>query len=131
VTKPNTTQNSRAASSGPWYVYVLRCRDGSLYVGFTCDVGARVARHEAGRGARYTRGRGPLVLLAVRACADHREAARLERAVKAAPRDRKLARLREGCMEPPYGGSMGRARECPPPRKGVPESARRPVRGCP
>ena len=46
-----------------WYVYVLRCGDGTLYTGTTDDVARRLAAHRAGKGAKYTRGRGPLELL--------------------------------------------------------------------
>lgn len=45
-----------------WILYVLRCGDGSLYCGITNDLKKRVAAHRAGKGARYTRGRGPLAL---------------------------------------------------------------------
>ncbi|WP_395750923.1 GIY-YIG nuclease family protein [Prosthecobacter sp.] len=41
-------------------LYVLRCRDGTLYCGITNDLERRLAQHNAGKGARYTRGRGPL-----------------------------------------------------------------------
>ncbi|MCK6586494.1 MAG: GIY-YIG nuclease family protein, partial [Polyangiaceae bacterium] len=49
----------------PWHVYILRCADGTLYTGIAIDVDARLERHASGRGARYTRGRGPLVLVHV------------------------------------------------------------------
>lgn len=65
-----------------WFVYVARCADGSIYTGVARDVAARIAEHDAGKGARYTRGRGPLAVLAVRACASHGNALRLELAVK-------------------------------------------------
>lgn len=45
-----------------YYVYVLRCRDGSLYTGSAADVGRRLRAHALGRGARYTRGRRPVAL---------------------------------------------------------------------
>ena len=48
-----------------WFVYLVRCRDGSLYTGIARDVNARVAAHNQGRGARYTRGRRPVALLHV------------------------------------------------------------------
>lgn len=73
----------------PWYVYILRCGDGSLYTGIALDVAARLAAHRAGRGARYTRGRGPFELCGVRRCATKGEALRLERAVKRLPRSAK------------------------------------------
>jgi putative endonuclease len=72
-----------------WFVYLARCADGSLYCGVAKDVAARLAQHDAGKGARYTRGRGPLALVAKRRCASHGEALRLELAVKALPRDEK------------------------------------------
>lgn len=43
-----------------WYLYILECKDGSLYTGITDDIQRRLAQHEAGKGAKYTRGRGPL-----------------------------------------------------------------------
>lgn len=46
-----------------WTVYILRCRDGSLYTGVTNDLGGRLARHQAGKGARYTRSRLPVALV--------------------------------------------------------------------
>jgi putative endonuclease len=45
------------------HVYVLRCADGSLYTGYTTDVERRVAEHDAGEGAKYTRGRTPVELV--------------------------------------------------------------------
>jgi putative endonuclease len=72
-----------------WYVYLARCADGSLYTGIALDVKARIAAHDAGKGARYTRGRGPLRVCAVRRCASKGDALRLELAVKALPRARK------------------------------------------
>lgn len=45
------------------YVYILRCADGTLYTGYTTEVKARVATHNAGRGAKYTRGRRPVTLV--------------------------------------------------------------------
>jgi putative endonuclease len=42
------------------YVYILRCADGTLYTGWTTDLAARLAEHNAGHGARYTRGRLPV-----------------------------------------------------------------------
>ncbi|ACN13551.1 conserved hypothetical protein [Desulforapulum autotrophicum HRM2] len=48
-----------------WNVYLLRCNDGSLYCGVTTDVAARVATHNDGKGAKYTRSRLPVTLVAV------------------------------------------------------------------
>lgn len=70
--------------SPTWYVYVLRCADGSLYTGITTDVERRVAEHNGAgsRGARYTRTRRPVALFHVEAAADRAAAARREAAIK-------------------------------------------------
>jgi len=73
-----------------WYLYILRCRDGSLYTGITTDVDKRLEAHRAGKGAKYTRGRGPLELVYSEACGDHSTALRREMEVKALPREEKL-----------------------------------------
>lgn len=79
------------ASAVIWHVYLLECRDGTLYCGITCDLERRVAQHNGllAGGARYTRGRRPVRLAASRPCADKGAALRLERAVKARPRAQK------------------------------------------
>jgi putative endonuclease len=74
-----------------WYVYVARCRDGTLYCGIARDVPARIAAHDAGTGARYTRGRGPLRLVLVRRCASKGRALRLEYSIKQLSRVQKEA----------------------------------------
>ncbi len=55
--------SSRARAPALAYTYVVRCADGSLYTGFAHDVNARVAVHNLGRGARFTRSRQPVGLL--------------------------------------------------------------------
>ena len=77
----------------PWFLYIVRCADGTLYTGIARDVAARMAMHERGRGARYTRGRGPLELCVTRRCADKGRALRLEYAVKQLDRADKEAML--------------------------------------
>jgi predicted GIY-YIG superfamily endonuclease len=74
---------------------MLRCADGTLYTGVARNVKDRVAMHTEGRGARYTRGRGPFELCAVRRCADKGRALRLEYAVKQLTRAQKEALLAE------------------------------------
>jgi predicted GIY-YIG superfamily endonuclease len=74
-----------------WTVYVVRCADETLYCGITNDLQARLAAHEAGKGAKYTRGRGPLALVATRRCRDKGVALRIEHAVKKLRRREKLA----------------------------------------
>ncbi len=77
------------SKSVAWFVYVARCADGSLYTGIARDVPARIATHNAGKGAKYTRGRGPLALCAVRRCPSHGDALRLELKIKALKRSEK------------------------------------------
>lgn len=72
-----------------WFLYILRCGDGSLYTGITTDVEARLAQHRAGKGAKYTRGRGPLEVVYTEECGDHSMALKRELAVKALPREEK------------------------------------------
>ncbi len=72
------------------FVYMLRCKDGSLYTGWTNDLAHRLAMHRSGRGAKYTRGRGPLELVYTEELADKESALRRECAIKAMPRAEKL-----------------------------------------
>ena len=74
-----------------WYLYLLRCGDGTVYCGITTDVEKRLAQHRSGRGAKYTRGRQPLELVYTEECADHSAALKRELAVKALKREDKLA----------------------------------------
>jgi putative endonuclease len=67
---------------GRWFVYLIECRDGSLYTGITTDVAARYAAHAAGKGARYTRSHPPLRLLASEAHPDRSTAAKAEYRIK-------------------------------------------------
>jgi putative endonuclease len=69
-----------------WWLYVLRCGDGSLYTGIALDVGARLAVHAAGKGARYTRGRGPLALVGRARVGERGDALSVERRFKRLPR---------------------------------------------
>ncbi len=75
------------------WVYLLRCRDGSLYTGWTVDLGRRLARHRAGRASRYTARRLPVELAAAMPMRDRASARREEARIKRLPRAAKLARL--------------------------------------
>ena len=79
-----------------WSVYLLRCGDGTLYCGIARDVEARLAQHRAGKGAKYTRGRGPLELVHAEAWPSRSEALKRERAVKRLSRAEKLALIGRG-----------------------------------
>ena len=75
------------------WVYLLRCRDGSLYTGWTVDVERRVARHRAGVGSRYTASRLPVELALAIPMPDRTSARREEARIKRLPRPAKLALL--------------------------------------
>lgn len=84
-----------------WYVYMLRCGDGTLYTGMTDDVERRLAAHRSGKGAKYTRGRGPLALVYTEEQPDKSSALRREFQIKKLPRERKSALCeswRDGAM---------------------------------
>ena len=65
-----------------WYLYILRCGDGTLYTGITTDVEKRLEVHRSGKGAKYTRGRAPLELVYREECGSHSDALKREIAVK-------------------------------------------------
>ena len=72
------------------FVYIVLCANGALYTGYAVDVTARVAAHNAGKGAKYTRMNGPVKLLASWEAPDRMTALKLERRIKALPRAHKL-----------------------------------------
>ena len=72
-----------------WWVYILRCGDGTLYTGMTDDPERRLAAHRSGHGAKYTRGRGPLELVYSEACGTRGDA------LKRLPRAKKLRLIKE------------------------------------
>ncbi|WP_257462832.1 GIY-YIG nuclease family protein [Archangium lipolyticum] len=73
-----------------WTVYMVRCRDGSLYTGATNNLERRLATHNRGRGAAYTRARLPVTLVWSEAAADRGAALRREAALKRLSRAEKL-----------------------------------------
>ncbi len=78
------------------FVYILRCRDGSLYTGAAKDVAARLRKHEAGRASRYTRGRRPLTLAWSRRVRTWGAALREEHRIKQLTRSQKEALVSAG-----------------------------------
>ena len=71
-----------AASRFSWYVYIVRCADRTLYTGVAKDLPARIAAHNGGRGAKYTRQRLPVKLVYSEAAANRAAAQRREHAIK-------------------------------------------------
>ena len=80
--------------SGMWYVYIVRCADRTLYTGVARDLRARLAAHNEGRGAKYTRTRLPVKLIYKETAADRGAALRREYAIKCLSRDEKRALAR-------------------------------------
>lgn len=74
-----------------WFVYMLRCGDGSFYTGIAVDVQHRLQMHRSGKGAKYTRGRGPLEIVYQETCESHSHALKRESAIKALSREEKIA----------------------------------------
>ena len=77
-----------------WFVYLLRCGDGSLYCGITDDVQRRLEAHRSGKGAKYTRGRAPLELVYQQTCGTHSQALKRELEIKALKREEKEQLIR-------------------------------------
>ena len=73
-----------------WHVYLLRCADETLYCGITNDLKRRLASHNAGTGAKYTRSRTPVSLAASTEVGSKSDALKLEIQVKRKKRDRKI-----------------------------------------
>ena len=85
-----------------WYVYMLRCEDGSLYTGIASDVEKRFAMHKSGHGAKYTRSHPPVAVVWPQRSArekgsDKGAALRREAAIKKLPRAKKLELTEENC----------------------------------
>lgn len=72
-----------------WVLYILECRDGTLYTGITDNLQRRLAAHQAGKAAKYTRGRAPVTLRYLEACASHSQALRRELEIKRLTRGQK------------------------------------------
>lgn len=73
-----------------WYVYILKCGDGSLYTGITNNLEKRMQEHEKGAGAKYTRGKAPFTIIYKESCPDRRDASRKEAEIKKLTRSEKM-----------------------------------------
>ena len=78
-----------------WYLYMVECRDGTLYTGITDDVARRIAMHNSGKGAKSTRGRGPVVLRYQEICGTFSEALRREIQIKKLSRQEKFSLIQK------------------------------------
>jgi len=101
VTAAGPAGDSRQAPGDGWYVYMVRCADGSLYTGIARDLERRVREHNGSLlGARYTRGRRPVELAYWEAAPDRAAASRRERQLKTLAKDAKEALIRAATATP-------------------------------
>lgn len=73
-----------------WYVYIIKCADGTLYTGITNNLEKRIKQHNEGKGAKYTKGRGPVTLVKSFTCNSKGEALKLEYHIKQLSKEEKL-----------------------------------------
>jgi len=78
-----------------WYLYLIRCRDGSLYTGITTDVDRRLAEHQSGKGSKYLRGRSPLILVFQKELGSKNLALAMENKVKKLTKKQKEELIRD------------------------------------
>ena len=86
-----------------WLLYMLECRDGTLYTGITDNLERRLQAHRVGKGAKYTRGRAPLTVRYVEKCDSYSQALRREVQVKRLSRGEKLLLCQQFSQEGKYG----------------------------
>jgi len=84
------SHDAECPAPSPWFVYLARGGDGTFYAGITTDLSARLAAHNEGRGAAYTRGRGPIVMVHQECLPDRSAALKREAAIKRMSRAGKL-----------------------------------------
>jgi putative endonuclease len=82
------------------FVYIVECADKTLYTGWTTDIARRVKAHNAGRGAKYTRERGPVRLVYIEEVSDRRVALKRELAIKRMSRAKKLKLIEAASILP-------------------------------
>lgn len=82
-----------------YFVYILRCGDDTLYTGSTDNIERRLAAHQSGKGAKYTRSRGPLTLVYQEELPDKSAALKREAAIKKLTRPQKLQLLKENPLK--------------------------------
>ena len=90
-----TTSRQPESGAGGWFVYIAECSDATLYTGITTDLIRRIATHNAGSGARYTRSRRPITLVYSEPAQDRSAALRREYAIKKLPASAKRALISE------------------------------------
>ncbi len=82
----------------PWYLYIVLCSDASLYTGITTNIKRRIRAHNTGRGAKYTKGRGPVELVHMRMFSNRSDASKAESKVKKLSRKKKIELIKTIAM---------------------------------
>ena len=82
-----------------WLLYILECKDGTLYTGITDNLQRRLDAHKSGKGAKYTKGRAPLTLRYTEQCGNHSQALRREIEIKKLTRQERIALFRRDQTE--------------------------------
>ncbi len=98
MVEPSAPRDAARGGDESWMLYILRCRDGSLYTGITIDAERRLAQHQDGTASRYTRSRIPVTMVYRESCANRSEALKREAAVKSLSRAAK-ERLIDGSRD--------------------------------
>lgn len=80
--RQSASRRSSTQGDSPWFLYLIECRDGSIYTGIAVDVAARFAAHLSGKGARYTRAHPPARIIATVAYPDRSSASKAEYRIK-------------------------------------------------
>src|SRR3984957_9144548 len=101
------------SSGDKWFVYIVRCADGSLYTGITKDVKRRCQQHNAGTASRYTRSRRPVKLVYHEACPDQSSALKREAAIKAMNRRGKLTMIQQQTKQAKGGREIAHLEDIP------------------
>jgi putative endonuclease len=89
------TEDKRKMSQTKWIVYLIRCFDESLYCGITNNLGNRLAAHNSGRGAKYTKSRRPVELVGMSSEMTKSDALKMEYRIKRVSADKKLSELKK------------------------------------
>lgn len=82
-----------------YYIYMLRCKDGSIYTGYTDNIYKRIEKHRSSKGAKYTRGRGPFELVHYESFFTKEEAMQREAAIKKLNKEAKLKLIEENAKK--------------------------------
>lgn len=105
MTMPTKDECEIEGDCMPYFVYLLRCHDGTLYCGCTKDIGKRIAKHNAGKGAKYTHGRLPVSLIYWEKKGSLGAALKREVEIKAMHRRGKEALIKSGRAGEKHSGS--------------------------